>query len=129
VTRILLDTHALLWALEGDARLSENARAIFLDSERRLYFSIASYWEICIKISLGRLRLAMDWSERLRQEMEINRVNWLAIEEEHCRQILELPFHHRDPFDRMLLAQAKVEKMAILSRDPRMSDYSVTVLW
>ncbi len=127
--RILLDTHAFLWAIEGDPRLSPSAREAFLDANNELFFSMASFWEICTKLSLKKLKLAADWDTRLRQEMQVNRIKWLPIEEAHCMRLVELPFRHRDPFDRILLAQALAEGMAILTRDPRMARYRVSVLW
>ena len=127
--KTLLDTHALLWLITGDKRLSETARKIFLDQENRLFFSIAGFWEICIKMSLGKLSLKSQWIETIRDEMKANTIQWLPIEMLHCAELTKLPFHHRDPFDRMLIAQAMVEDMLLLSRDSRLSDYEITRIW
>jgi PIN domain nuclease of toxin-antitoxin system len=127
--KVLLDTHALLWLITGDDRLSENARQIFLNEESRLFFSSASLWEICIKKSLGKISLKGGWFHTIQAEMEINTIQWLPIEMAHCVEVAEMPFHHRDPFDRMLIAQAIVEDLQLLSRDRRLSDYGIERIW
>ena len=127
--RVLLDTHAFLWLINDDSRLSESARQTFLNLENSLFFSAASLWEICIKLSLGKISLRGGWFQTIQEEMEINSVQWLPIEMMHCVEVAEMPFHHRDPFDRMLIAQAIVEKMQILSRDTRLSDYTIERIW
>lgn len=127
--KTLLDTHALLWLITGDRRLSETARKTFLEQENRLFFSIAGFWEICIKMSLGKLSLKRQWIKTIRDEMKANTIQWLPIEIMHCTELTKLPFYHRDPFDRMLIAQAMVEDMQLLSRDRRLSDYEITRVW
>ena len=126
---VLLDTHAFLWLLTGDDRLSEAARKTFLNQENSLFFSAASYWEICIKMSLGKISLKTGWFQTIQKEMEINTIQWLPIDMTHCAKVIKLPFHHRDPFDRMLVAQAITEKMQLLSRDSRLSAYSIKRIW
>lgn len=126
---VLLDTHAFLWLATGDIRLSETARKTFLNQENSLFFSAASYWEICIKMSLGKISLKTGWFQTIQNEMEINAIQWLPIEMTHCAKVIKLPFHHRDPFDRMLVAQAITEKMQLLSRDSRLSAYSIKRIW
>jgi len=127
--KVLLDTHALLWLISDDERLSENAKLIFLNQGNRLFFSVASLWEICIKKSLEKIALRNDWLRTIQAEMEANTIQWLPIETAHCAEVAELPFHHRDPFDRMLVAQAIVEDMQLLSRDDRLSDYAIERVW
>ena len=100
-----------------------------LDQENSLFFSMASLWEICIKMSLGKLSLKSGWLKAIQDEMKINVIQWLPIEMLHCAELTKLPFHHRDPFDRMLIAQAMVEDMLFLSRDTRLSDYKITRIW
>ena len=126
---ILLDTHAFLWLVTGDERLSETARQTFLNSENRLFFSAASLWEICIKMSLGKISLKTGWFQTIQAEMEINAIQWLPIEMPHCVEVTKLPFHHRDPFDRMLIAQAITQDMQLLSRDKRLSAYDIKRIW
>jgi len=127
--RTLLDTHALLWLITDDKRLSPRAKEAFLDQENVLFFSAASYWEICIKISLGKLQLETNWQEVIQNEMAANAIYWLPVEVSHCAELTKLPFHHRDPFDRMLVAQAVVEEMQLLSRDRRLSAYGIKRVW
>ena len=127
--KTLLDTHALLWLITGDERLSQTAKTIYLDKKNSLSFSAAGLWEICIKKSLGKLSLKSGWLKTIRDEMEANAIQWLPIEMSHCDELTKLPFYHRDPFDRMIVAQAMVEGMQILSRDRRLSDYEITRIW
>ena len=127
--KVLLDTHALLWLITDDERLSENARQIFSNKGNRLFFSAASLWEICIKKSVGKISLKNGWLQTIQAEMEVNTIQWLQIEMAHCAEVAEMPFHHRDPFDRMLVAQAIVEDMQLLSRDNRLSDYAIERVW
>ena len=126
---ILLDTHAFLWLITDNDRLSETARQTFLNSENRLFFSAASYWEICIKMSLGKISLKTGWFQTIQDEMEINAIQWLPVEMPHCAEVTKLPFHHRDPFDRMLIAQAITEDMQLLSRNNRLSAYAIKLIW
>lgn len=127
--KVLLDTHAFLWLIAGDERLSKKASTIFLDTKNSLYFSAASFWEISIKESLGKISLKKGWTQIIQDEMEINAIHWLPIEIRHCSKVAELPFHHRDPFDRMLIAQAMTEDMKILTRDHQFSDYPIASVW
>jgi len=127
--KILVDTHALLWLITGNERLSKTAKKIFLDPENYLFISAASLWEICIKVSLGKLSLKSGWLKIIQDEMKANAIQWLPVEMLHCAQLAKLPFHHRDPFDRMLIAQAMVEELQLLSRDRRLSDYEITCIW
>jgi PIN domain nuclease of toxin-antitoxin system len=127
--KVLLDTHAFLWLISGDDRLSETAQKTFLNPGNILFFSAASLWEICIKMSLGKLSLKSGWLKTIEDEMKINAIQWLSIEMTHCVKLINLPFHHRDPFDRMLVAQAMVDDMQLLSRDTRLSSYEIKCIW
>ncbi len=127
--KVLLDTQAFLWAITGDGRLGLNARHAFLNMENRLFLSAASLWEICIKKSLGKISLKKGWLEAIRLEMAANTIQWLPIEWPHCREVAKLPFHHRDPFDRMLVAQARVEKLSLVSGDAQLSAYGIKRVW
>lgn len=126
--RLLLDTHALLWLLD-DRRLSATAQVLFLDPENEVFFSVASYWEICIKVSIGKLNIGSDWIEQIDREMAINGIVWLPIEKGHCLEVINLPHPHRDPFDRLLIAQARAEGLTLLSADPNFGGYDVAVVW
>ncbi len=126
---VLLDTHALLWSISNEVLLSPLARTTFLDKDNALYCSIASLWEICIKRSLGKLAMQDDWYRVMAKEMDANGIGWLAIKPEHCTAVGELPFHHRDPFDRLLVAQAQCEGMCVVSRDTHFDAYGISRVW
>jgi PIN domain nuclease of toxin-antitoxin system len=127
--KVLLDTHTLLWAIQDEKKLSKKAKDTFLEPEHELFFSLASYWEICIKQSLGKLELAKNWQKTLEDELLENGIKWLAIERLHCEGVLKLPFLHRDPFDRLLVAQAQVEGMTLLTADENIQKYKIKTVW
>lgn len=126
---ILLDTHALLWMVSSSRKLSPNARRLLADDTNALFFSIAGYWEIGIKISLGKLELREDWQEALPKEMTRNAISWLSVLPSHIHSVAGLPWIHRDPFDRLLIAQAMTENLNIMTTDSSFSDYGVPVVW
>lgn len=126
--RLLLDTHALLWSITS-RRMSDAADAAFVEAENTLYLSIASYWEMCIKLSINKLTLPENWVEIIELVMAVNDIAWLPIEPAHCRELLTLPHHHRDPFDRLLIAQARSEGLTVLTADPNFRRYDVDVIW
>ncbi len=107
--RLLLDTHALLWFLGGSDRLSTNARAAIEDVSNTRLFSVASAWEIAIKTSLGKLSLTTSFAQLIPGQLHANAIQLLPIHPAHMAALIGLPFHHRDPFDRMLVAQAVAE--------------------
>jgi PIN domain nuclease of toxin-antitoxin system len=127
--RVLLDTHVFLWLIIGDGRLSRKAKQAFLEPKNRVYLSAVSFWEISIKMSLGKLSLKNGWVRLFEKEMKINTLQMLPIEITHCEQVSKLPFHHRDPFDRMLISQAMVEEMAIVTGDGQFSGYGIPLIW
>jgi len=127
--KVLLDTHAFLWIIQGDRRVSSEAEAVFLEGDNALFFSAASYWEICIKQGLGKLGLALGWQEALDTELVANGVSWLEIKKSHCQGVLHLPQHHGDPFDRLLISQAIAENMVLLSADANTGRYNVKTVW
>lgn len=127
--KLLLDTHALIWLISGDNRLGEQAKEAFLNSDNKLYFSKASLWEMTIKISLGKLVLSENWLAAIEKEMISNGIQWLEIEIDHCKTLADLPFHHRDPFDRLLISQAISEAMTIISIDSQFSHYPLDIIW
>lgn len=126
--KALLDTHAFLWAITGDARLSKSQRAVFLNGENDLYLSLASVWEMLIKVEIGKLPLPQPASPYIQKHVEKNRISTLGIHAVHLAELEKLPPLHRDPFDRMLVAQARAEKMPILSSDPALKKYGVKLL-
>ena len=125
---ILLDTQIILWAINGDKRLTEKKSSVFLDPENALYFSIAGYWEIAIKVSIGKLKLSKQWPKTIQREIQRNYIKLLPITIQHCNCLANLPFYHRDPFDRILIAQAQIEKMTVLSSDSQFQKYSITTI-
>ncbi len=127
--RLLLDTHALLWAIGVPHRLSEPVRTALLADENEISVSFASLWEIAIKVSLRRLELSPDWPALIDNGRARLGARWLAIGSSHCVQVARLPWHHRDPFDRMLVAQSMCEDLTLISRDRVLTDYPVRVLW
>ena len=127
--RILLDTHAFLWFVMSSPELSPRARALIEDPENDLGLSVASAWEIAIKLSLGKLRLDDKIDTLIVRELESNALTWLCIELPELARVAELPFHHRDPFDRLLAAQCLTQNMPILSRDAAFDAYGVERLW
>ena len=126
--RLLLDTHTFLWFIYRPPT-GERFYDLCLDTNNDLFLSVASYWEICIKVSLGKMKLADDWQKVFEREMAINEIHWLPIEPHHCRAVIALPHHHRDPFDRLLIAQAQTETLTLLSADPNFGGYDVATIW
>ncbi len=126
--RFLLDTHVFLW-VNMPGKLSVAAKTAFLDPQNDLYLSPASYWEICIKVSVEKLVLSDDWPQILDREMTANNIQWLPLTKGHCQQVIHLPFLHRDPFDRLLIAQALYEGMTLITSDAQIHQYHVSSLW
>lgn len=126
---VLLDTHAFLWFSTADPQLSANALAVLQDPDESLYLSIASVWEIAVKTSIGKLPLATPFSQFIELGLKNARCRLLQIELAHVERVAALPFHHRDPFDRLLIAQALVDGLTILGRDAAFDAYGVTRLW
>ncbi len=127
--RLLLDTHAFLWFVGGDARLSEHARALILDPDNERFLSVASLWEMAIKASLGRLNLALSFPELVERQVRGNAMNVLPVQPRHLDRVKRLPFHHKDPFDRLIIAQAQAEGMPVVTRDAAFASYGVATLW
>jgi PIN domain nuclease of toxin-antitoxin system len=127
--RLLLDTHTLLWWLADDPLLSIPARKSIANPRHDCYVSIASCWELAIKASLGKLRLANPVERFIPRELAANNFQLLPIEFRHVARVESMEFHHRDPFDRLLAAQALVEKMTLVSADEMFDAYGVKRLW
>ena len=127
--KLLLDTHSFLWFIGGSSRLSLTARNLIEDSENQRLLSMASLWEMAIKVSIGKLRLAGRFDELILEQMNLNGIDVLDIRTEHVAQVVNLPFHHRDPFDRLLIAQAKVEGIPIVGADDTFDAYTITRMW
>ncbi len=125
MSRLLVDTHVLLWWLTNDSSLSPTARTEIADPENEPLVSIASLWEIAIKRSLGKLSAPDDLPDRIANEG----FSWLSLSAEHAWEVRKLPMHHRDPFDRLLVAQALIERLPVITADPRLQPYGVDVRW
>ena len=126
---LLLDTHALIWFLENDPQLSIRARTAISDPENRCHVSDASAWESGIKLSLEKLKLPLPYERLFPGRLLELGFHSLPIRHSHLHRIVHLPFHHRDPFDRVLIAQAQVEEMTLVSCDPHFQHYDVPLLW
>lgn len=127
--RYLLDTHTFLWFLADDAQLSSPARDLIADGTNTIVLSVGSLWEIAIKVSLGKLTLSQPYATLIPTQLLQNSVDLLQITVNHAALLAVLPFHHRDPFDRLLIAQALVEQMPIIGTDTVFDSYGVTRLW
>jgi PIN domain nuclease of toxin-antitoxin system len=123
--RALLDTHIFLWWLNGDSRLSERCSEIISDGDNEVLFSVVSAWEIAVKVRLGRLVLPKALEPYISEQVWMNRFEILPIDLIHALRTSLLPDHHKDPFDRMLIAQAQVEDLTILTADTEIARYPV----
>jgi PIN domain nuclease of toxin-antitoxin system len=127
--KLLLDTHTLLWFIWDDPLLSTAAKQLIVDPANQKFVSVASCWEIAIKVSIGKLRLGEPARTFLPREIAGNKFDLLPIALEHATLVETFPFHHRDPFDRLLIAQALVEHAAIVGADRDFDAYGVTRHW
>jgi PIN domain nuclease of toxin-antitoxin system len=127
--RLLLDTHAVLWFAGGDARLSSRARRRIEDPDHDKFLSVASIWEAAIKASLGKLTLSISLEAVIEEGAANNGIALLDIRREHATAVDHLPFHHRDPFDRLLVCQAMIERMEIVSSDASLDAYPIRRIW
>jgi len=127
--RVLLDTNSFLWFISGSNRLSIDAQRFIADLDNQLVLSLASLWEIAIKISIGKLELLQPFDQLIPQQLKENDIHVMPVELSHLTKILGLPFHHRDPFDRLIIAQALTEGLSVISPDIVFSKYSVKLIW
>lgn len=126
---LLLDTHALLWFVLDDNRLSKRAQESILPTDVLVFVSPASLWEIAIKISLGKYVLPAPFANFWEQQMQLNDLALLPISVAHTARVVDLPFHHRDPFDRLIIAQSLVEGVPVVSSDELFDRYGVERVW
>lgn len=129
MARLLLDTHVFLWWLDDAADISIPARRAIADIDNDCFLSLASCWELAIKSSLGKLKLARPVERFVAEQLSANGFHLLPIELRHTAKVETLPFHHRDPFDRLLIAQALAEQMTVVSADSTFVSYDVTLVW
>ena len=127
--RVLLDTQTFLWFFDDSPRLTTRAKHLLEDASTDAVISIASLWEIAIKMSVGKLTINYAFEDLITTQLSQNAIVLLNVSAHHLSGVLGLPFHHRDPFDRMLVAQAMVEGVPILSADAIFDAYGVSRLW
>lgn len=125
----LLDTHVLIWMLNSPELLSDEVRQILIDPDSQLFYSKVSLWEIAIKISIKKLELVDNWLAILETEFENKNIHVLEMDWACFPIIQDLPFHHRDPFDRMFIVQAMIHHLSLLSADGHFKQYDVNVIW
>jgi|SRR5579872_2189943 len=126
---VLLDTQAFLWLSSNDTQLTKTAKKIFLDDKNNFFLSMASIWEMSIKCSLKKLKLRPSLERFFLNELQENGLEQLGITFQHVIKVTSLPFYHRDPFDRLLIAQALVEDIPVLSNDTIFDSYSIKRIW
>lgn len=127
--RLLLDTHTFIWFVIDNPKLSATARTLIDDGDNEVLLSIASIWEMAIKQSTGKLSFGLPIRTFIEQQLSLNRIELLNIDLDHIDVIASLHLHHRDPFDRLLIAQAMVEQIPILSADSVFDAYPIRRLW
>ena len=127
--RLLLDTHVFLWWVEDAPELSRKARAAIASADNQCFLSLASSWEMAIKLSLGKLRLPDAIERFIPQQLAEHGFSQLQIDFRHVARVASLAFHHRDPFDRLLVAQAMEEKLSLVSADRQFAKYGVKRIW
>lgn len=125
MARLLIDSHVLLWHVEDDARLGPAPTAAMEASDAEVFVSTASLWEIAIKASVGKLEVPDD----LPRQVEEMGFELLPVTAEHAWRVRSLPHHHGDPFDRLLIAQAQLERLPVVTADPAFGEYDVAVVW
>lgn len=127
--RYLLDTHTLIWFFSGHEKLNDKVRQLMEDEANIKLISLASVWEMAIKQSKGKLTLALPLEEYIETKIKLPDFQLLAINLKHLGQIGKLAYHHNDPFDRLLIAQAITENLPILSKDSAFNQYEINIIW
>ncbi len=127
--KLLLDTHAFLWWVGASQELSRKARSAVGSARNECFVSVASAWELAIKVSLGKLRIEGALDRFVPEQLAVNGFQALTIDLRHTARVASLPFHHRDPFDRLLVAQALEDELSVVSADPVFAKYGVKRIW
>lgn len=127
--KILLDTHTFLYFITGSTNLSTVARTAIETPNNHRFLSIASLWEIAIKVGIQKLEVGMSMSELVRRQVHGNAIEILQIESHHLDHLVTLPFHHKDPFDRLMIAQSFSENIPLVTKDGIFSAYGVSMIW
>ena len=127
--KLLLDTHAFLWLVDGGPKLSATAAAALADPVNELFLSIASLWELAIKTANRKLTLSEPLDVYVARWTPVYQLDLLPIQSSHALGVVGLPDHHRDPFDRMLISQSQIEGMTLVSADTKLAPYGLPILW
>ena len=126
--KYLIDTHTLIWYLEGNRKISETAVSTIKNLDNDIYVSVSSFWEIAIKMSIGKLKLPVSLSAFINTAKTQN-IRSFQFADEYILVVEKLPFHHKDPFDRIIIATAITEKLPIISTDPNFDKYGIDRIW
>lgn len=127
--RYLLDTHTFIWFINDSPMLSKTAKEYLEFPQNTLFLSIATIWEMAIKISLGKLIIPEPFTDFINQQLEENAISLLEIKTDHLGILTSLPFHHRDPFDRLLISQSKHENLPVIGKDLIFDEYQINRIW
>lgn len=127
--KLLLDTHTLLWMFAAPEKLGDQATTLLTDADNTLRVSSASLWEIGIKVSIGKLHIGKNWARQLANCMSQQGIELIPITLAHCERLSLLPHHHKDPFDRLIIAQTIIEKLTLISCDRQLDAYAIKRLW
>lgn len=127
--KLLLDTHTFMWWDSQFDRIPSTIQVILQNPEHEIWISVVSLWEMQIKIQLGKLTLRVPLRDLVIYQQQVNKVQLLPITLPHILELEQLPFHHNDPFDRLLIAQSRVESAHLVSRDAKIRDYDCQILW
>jgi PIN domain nuclease of toxin-antitoxin system len=125
--KVLIDTHVLLWGIQDEARVSSRVHALLPAAD--VWISVASLWEIITKVQIGKLVLPAPVGDYLAQKLKMNGISVLALNFDHVRRLEEIALHHRDPFDRILIAQSLEEKLPLVTADPHFKKYPIQLIW
>lgn len=125
----MLDTHVFLWWITDDPRLTVRARSVIGEGKNIIFFSAASAWEIAIKARLGKLKVPGDLRAFIAEQLALNNITPLPVRLSHALYVYVLPDYHRDPFDRLLVAQAQIENLLLLTSDLQIAKYAVEIIW
>jgi PIN domain nuclease of toxin-antitoxin system len=126
--KYLIDTHTFIWFTTGDSQLSNTARLLIEDTQNDIYLSIVSIWEMAIKYSMGKLNLNKTF-DKVWNDIQDNQITLLAIDFEAVATLSTLPFYHKDPFDRMIIAQAQELNIPIIGKDEIFKNYAISLIW